>query len=107
MAVGGELIARAGGERYGVKPAPHAARRIAALMFSNDLAGFEWFHGSNDIVDSWTHPVSSKPVGYDLCAELMAHFIHDVRKDLGVPNLPFVIGVMGLNGLKSPQSQLR
>jgi len=28
----------------------------------------------------------------------MKHFIKDVRKDLGVPNLPFVIAAMGQNG---------
>ena len=30
----------------------------------------------------------------------MTHFIKDVRKDLGVPNLPFVIAAMGQNGSK-------
>jgi alpha-galactosidase len=28
----------------------------------------------------------------------MADFIHDVRKDLGAPKMPFVIGVMGVGG---------
>lgn len=28
----------------------------------------------------------------------MAHFIRDVRKDLDAPKMPFVIGVMGVNG---------
>jgi len=31
--------------------------------------------------------------GYDLYANLLGHFIRDVRKDLSAPNMPFVIGV--------------
>ncbi len=31
----------------------------------------------------------------------MAHFIRDVRKDLGAPKMPFVIGVMGVSGAKA------
>ena len=31
---------------------------------------------------------------------MLAHFIRDVRKDLAAPKLPFVIGVMGVGGLK-------
>ena len=30
----------------------------------------------------------------------MKHFIQDVRKDLSVPKLPFVIAAMGQNGSK-------
>ena len=32
--------------------------------------------------------------------ELLAHFIRDVRKDLSAPKMPFVIGVMGIGGVK-------
>ncbi len=53
-----------------------------------ELAGFVWFQGFNDM---W----GSAPGEY---ASNMAHFIRDVRKDMKVPNLPFVIGVMGQNG---------
>ena len=70
-----------------------------------ELAGFVWFQGFNDLVNSWTYPNSDKPGGYDLYADLMAHFIRDVRKDLAAPQLPFVIGVMGLNGMKPPQNE--
>jgi alpha-galactosidase len=31
---------------------------------------------------------------------LLGHFIRDVRKDLSAPKMPFVIGVMGVGGLK-------
>ena len=40
---------------------------------------------------------------------LLAHFIRDVRKDLSAPKMPFVIGVMGIGGVKEgpPQSYFR
>ncbi len=63
-----------------------------------ELAGFVWFQGFNDLVSDWTYDKQMKPGGYDLYAELLAHFIRDVRKDLSVPKLPFVIGVMGIDG---------
>jgi alpha-galactosidase len=54
-----------------------------------DIAGLVWFQG-------W----------YDMCnpkfkadhTELLAHFIRDVRAEFKTPNLPFVIGQMGING---------
>lgn len=63
-----------------------------------ELAGFAWFQGWNDLVDSGTYPNRDKPGGYDAYSTVMAHFIRDVRKDLGVPKLPFVIGVLGVGG---------
>ncbi len=63
-----------------------------------ELAGFAWFQGWNDMVDSGTYPNRDKPGGYDAYSTAMAHFIRDVRKDLNVPKLPFVIGVMGVGG---------
>jgi alpha-galactosidase len=65
-----------------------------------ELAGFVWFQGFNDLVDGWSYPKQNQPGGYDEYAELLTHFIRDVRKDLSVPKMPFVIGVMGLNGMK-------
>ncbi|MCG8651194.1 MAG: sialate O-acetylesterase [Pirellulales bacterium] len=62
------------------------------------LAGFVWFQGWNDMVDRGTYPDRDQPGGYDQYSELLAHFIRDVRKDLSVPRLPFVIGVMGVGG---------
>lgn len=70
-----------------------------------EIAGFVWFQGFNDLVSSWTYPNGEKPGGYDLYTDLMAHFIRDVRKDLKAPKMPFVIGVMGLNGEKPPQNE--
>ncbi len=64
------------------------------------LAGFVWFQGWNDLVDGWTYPQRNKPGGYDLYSRLMAQFIDDVRKDLSAPRMPFVIGALGVGGLK-------
>lgn len=62
------------------------------------LAGFVWFQGWNDMVDRGVYPRRSEPGGYDLYSELLAHFIRDVRHDLAAPEMPFVIGVMGVGG---------
>jgi len=63
-----------------------------------ELAGFVWFQGWNDMVDAGVYPERNKPGGYDAYSEAMAHFIRDVRKDLNAPDLPFVIGVLGVGG---------
>lgn len=65
-----------------------------------ELAGFVWFQGFNDYVDGGVYPDQNNPGGYDLYADLLGHFIRDVRKDLSAPNMPFVIGVMGIDGLR-------
>ncbi len=78
-----------------------------------ELAGFVWFQGFNDLVSTWSYEDSpngcNKPGGYDLYSKLLAMFIRDVRKDLSAPKLPFVIGVMGIEGVKvgPPQSYFR
>jgi alpha-galactosidase len=54
-----------------------------------EIAGFVWFQGWNDMINA------------DYTAEYtanMTHFISDVRKDLKVAKLPFVIGQMGVDG---------
>lgn len=66
-----------------------------------ELAGFVWLQGWNDMVDGHTYPDRGKPGRFTLYSELLAHFIRDVRKDLGAPKLPFVIGVMGVGGLEA------
>jgi alpha-galactosidase len=65
-----------------------------------ELSGFVWFQGFNDYVDGGVYPDQNNPGGYDLYADLLGHFIRDVRKDLAAHNMPFVIGVMGIDGLK-------
>ncbi len=63
-----------------------------------EIAGFAWFQGWNDMVDSGTYPNRDKAGGYDAYSTAMAHFIRDVRKDLDAPKMPFVIGVIGVGG---------
>jgi alpha-galactosidase len=63
-----------------------------------ELAGFVWFQGWNDMVDRGTYPNRGQPGGYDAYTEVMADFIRDVRKELSAPELPFVIGVIGVGG---------
>ena len=62
-----------------------------------ELAGFVWFQGFNDLVDGGTYPNGN----YDEYSRLLAHFIRDVRKDLSAPKMPFVIGVLGVDGDKN------
>ena len=63
-----------------------------------EIAGFVWLQGWNDMVDGHTYPAHGKPGRFDLYGEWLAHFIRDVRRDVGAPKLPFVIGVMGVGG---------
>ncbi len=63
-----------------------------------ELSGFVWFQGWNDMVDGGTYPQRDQPGGYDAYSDCMACFIRDVRKDLDAPELPFVIGVLGVGG---------
>ena len=72
-----------------------------------EIAGFVWFQGWNDMVDSGTYPNRRKPGGYDSYSQWMADFIRDVRKDLSAPKMPFVIGVMGVGGVKEEPDYFR
>lgn len=53
------------------------------------LAGFGWHQGWNDRVNQTFNDEYEKN---------MAHFIRDIRKDLGVTDLPFVIAETGMSG---------
>jgi hypothetical protein len=54
-----------------------------------ELVGFGWHQGWNDrISDKFNAEYESN----------MAHFIQDVRKELGAPSLPFVIAETGMTG---------
>jgi alpha-galactosidase len=68
-----------------------------------EIAGFIWLQGFNDLVDGNTYPTGAdgKTRDYSQYSDLMAHFIRDVRKDLNAPKMPFVIGVLGVGGLKA------
>ncbi len=54
-----------------------------------ELVGFGWHQGWNDRVNQAFN---------DEYEENMANFIRDIRKDLGVPGLPFVIAETGMSG---------
>ncbi len=54
-----------------------------------EIAGLVWFQGWNDMVNA------DYVAAY---SENMAHFIRDVRKDLKVPEMPVVIGQLGVGG---------
>jgi Carbohydrate esterase, sialic acid-specific acetylesterase len=71
-----------------------------------ELAGFVWLQGFNDMVDHHVYPEHNTPDRFELYSELLAHFIRDVRKDLDAPKLPFVIGVMGVGGLKNKSVEM-
>ena len=66
-----------------------------------EIAGFVWLQGWNDMVDGHTYPDRGKPERFVAYSDLLAHFIRDVRKDFAAPQMPFVIGVMGVGGLKA------
>ena len=63
-----------------------------------EIAGFVWFQGWNDMISA------------DATAEYtvnLKHFINDVREDLKAPWLPFVIGEMGVDGVKPGANVVR
>ena len=67
-----------------------------------ELAGFVWFQGWNDYVATAQYPQSDGDQQFASYSDLLCHFIRDVRKDLKAPELPFVIGVIGVNGNHTP-----
>ncbi len=69
-----------------------------------EIAGFVWLQGFNDMVDGHVYPDLPKGAAGNRFAnysEWMAAFIRDVRKDFNAPQMPFVIGVMGVDGAKA------
>ena len=73
-----------------------------------EVAGFVWFQGFNDLVDGNTYPMSpdGKTRDYSKYTEWLAHLIRDVRNDLNAPKMPFVIGVLGVDGLNAKANTL-
>ena len=61
-----------------------------------EISGFVWFQGWNDMYNGFQ----------DEYAKNMENFIKDVRKDLGKPSLPFVIGIMGQNGFEEASGNM-
>jgi hypothetical protein len=69
-----------------------------------ELAGFAWFQGFNDMVGPYPRAADGKNKDFSEYSRLLSCFIRDVRKDLSAPNLPFVIGVMGVDGEKGNEA---
>ncbi len=69
-----------------------------------ELAGFAWFQGWNDYCQNRNFPGITQSYTGNLAAMLK-----DLRKDLKAPNLPIVIGEMGVDGLdaKKPMLEFR
>jgi hypothetical protein len=68
-----------------------------------EVAGFVWLQGWNDMVTREVYPVPAKGSTEPRFADYsrwLADLIRDVRKDLNVPKMPFIIGVMGVDGIK-------
>jgi alpha-galactosidase len=66
-----------------------------------EIAGFVWLQGWNDMVDRGVYPELPKSATGNRFArysEWLTAFIRDVRKDFNAPKMPFVIGVMGVDG---------
>lgn len=56
-----------------------------------EIAGLVWFQGFNDVINDTFRAEYGKN---------MISFVRDVRKDLKVPNLPVVIGELGMDGVE-------
>jgi alpha-galactosidase len=63
-----------------------------------EIAGFVWFQGFNDLIGPYPQSGEKGPLDYSEYSRIMACFIRDIRKDLKAPQMPFVIGVMGIDG---------
>jgi len=66
-----------------------------------ELAGFVWFQGFNDLVGRYPPTESEdgkRHKDFSEYSRLLACLIRDVRKDLNAPDMPFVVGVLGVGG---------
>jgi alpha-galactosidase len=63
-----------------------------------EICGLVWIQGWNDLIN----PDRVKEYQSNMVA-----FIKDIRKDIGVPNLPVVIGVVGVDGHQAKDNGIR
>lgn len=72
-----------------------------------EIAGFVWFQGFNDLVGPYPRVDADEgkkgPKDWSEYSRLLACFIRDVRTELKVPKMPFVIGVIGVGGELKPE----
>jgi hypothetical protein len=59
-----------------------------------EIVGFGWHQGWNDRINA---------AAVDVYEQNMVHFIKDMRRDLGIKNLPFVIANTGMGGWDIPE----
>jgi len=65
-----------------------------------EIVGMAWFQGWNDFCE-WHLQLDGKPVGMSLIERYphnLAAMFHDLRRDLDAPDMPVVIGEMGVGG---------
>ncbi|MEZ6115353.1 MAG: sialate O-acetylesterase [Pirellulaceae bacterium] len=63
-----------------------------------EIAGLVWFQGWNDMInDQYTAEYTDN----------LVHLIRDVRRDLQAPNLPVVIGQLGVDGVQDSHNAKR
>jgi len=68
-----------------------------------EISGFIWLQGFNDLVDGNTYPngPDGRTRDYSKYSKWLADLIRDARNDLKAPKMPFVIGVLGVDGLNA------
>ncbi|MEO2014933.1 MAG: sialate O-acetylesterase [Fuerstiella sp.] len=74
-----------------------------------ELAGFVWFQGFNDMVGRNVYPLvnpDSIVPRFAKYTEWFANFIRDTRQDLSAPDMPFIVGVMGVSGADANEGNL-
>lgn len=62
--------------------------------YQPEIAGFIWHQGFNDVINR-----DLREKQYADYTNWLAHFIRDVRDDLGAPGMPFVIGELSTGGI--------
>jgi len=107
-----EKLLEEGGEYYGlmmqhikdVLADPGKHHPAYAPEKGYEIAGFVWFQGYNDMINGGVYPNRQHPRGYEQYSWLLSHLIRNVRRELKLPELPFVIGVFGQGGkLEEPE----
>ncbi len=95
-----EIVERFG--RYYRETVSNAKAELAAIGerfpelkgHTPEIAGFIWHQGFNDLVNR-----QQKNEKFASYTTRLAQFIRDIRKDLGAPTMPFIIGELSTGGI--------